>query len=211
VVVHQATAAATAWAGDEPLWRLLLLDRPLMVRTDVGGQVQALLLRGQWWRLFTSVGLHASALHLLVNGLSLLALGRLLEPWVGSLRWLGWFLMGGLGGSLASAWMGVPRSDGASGGAFALIGALLVVGWRHRERLVPDDRRLYGRTMAGLTAANLVLGLLLPFVDDTSHLGGLLVGLIVGAVRPSRVERAVWALVVGSFGGAVVAGLWSVW
>lgn len=207
--MHVLTALLLTPRTEEAVWELLLLDRSLPTRTDVGGQVQVLLWRGQWWRLFTSVLLHASSVHLLVNGISLVALGRLLEPWVGGLRWLGWFAAGGLGASLASFAMGVPRSDGASGGLFALLGALLVLGWRHRDQLIDDDRRLYGRTMLGLAVANIVLSLLLPFVDATSHLGGLLVGVGLAWLPLGRVERRAWALLLGSFLGAGLAGWWS--
>jgi len=209
VVGHVLTALLVTPRTDEAAWELLLLDRSLTVRTQVGGQVQALLGRGEWWRLFTSVGLHASSVHLTVNAISLVALGRLLEPWVGGLRWLGWFAAGGLGASLASWWMGVPRSDGASGGAFALLGAALVLGWRFRAHLVPEDRRLYGRTLGLLAGINIVLSLVLPFIDATSHVGGLLVGAAVALIPPGALDRALWALLVGAFLGATAMGGWS--
>jgi rhomboid protease GluP len=206
VVVHVVSALWISGAGEEALGRALWAPRSPDARTWVGGQVMGRLREGEWWRLFTSVLLHVDALHLFVNAASLWGLGRMLEPWLGPLRLLAWFAGGGVAGSVASWSMGLARSDGASGGAFALLGALLVVGWRERSRLAPDDRRLYGPILWAMTLVNLVVSFLLPFIDATSHLGGLAYGVAVGSLPRGPVERALQAVALGVFLGVVAFG-----
>ncbi len=120
-------------------------------------------------------------IHLSLNAIALVSLGRLIEPWVGSIRWLSWFILGGLSGSLASHFAGVVQSDGASGGAFALLGAAAVIGLRVRDRLDPREATLMGPVIWGFLVLNLVLPMFLPFIDSVGHVGGLVMGLCLGA------------------------------
>jgi rhomboid protease GluP len=163
----------------------LVLDRPRVMRGGVGGQVSRLLEDGEWWRLATSCLLHADVVHLTLNALGLVALGRFVEPMLGPWRMLSWFVLGGLGGSLASWLVGVRYSDGASGGAFALLGAIAVIGWVERETTLELDRRLFGPILWAFVAGNVALSFLVPMIDVAGHLGGLAVGLFLG-LYPGR-------------------------
>lgn len=185
VLVHVVTGAWWYLKGRTGLLGAFVLDRPPNFRVAVFGQHQKLVEEGQQWRWFTSVWLHTGLLHLLINASGLWVLGRVLEPWIGPLRWLAVFVLGGLAGSVASSAVGVTQSDGASGGAFALMGAVWVLAWREQARLDAADRRLLGPVWTALLLGNLVLGLALPFVDAAAHAGGLLLGLMAGAVMPS--------------------------
>lgn len=205
VGVHLVTGGVLLAAGASP-FAAFLGSRSPAERALVGGQTFGRVDAGEWWRLATSVCLHADALHLAVNVLSLVALGRLLEPFTGAARWLGWFAVGGVAGSVASQAMGLPRSDGASAGAFALLGALLVLGVRFRYAMGAEDRKLYGPVMWAMTLANLILSFALPFVDATSHLGGWLVGMVLALVPRGWVEHVVVTAAFGMFVGMVAAG-----
>lgn len=172
----------------------LLAERPRWLRIAMGGQAAELVDAGQIWRLATSVWVHADALHLLLNLVGLLALGSILEPWIGGRRLLGWFALGGVGASLASHLSGVAQSDGASGGAFAWLGAAIVMGWRWREELDPRDARIMGPGLWTVTAANVLLSLFVPRIDAVAHIAGLLVGVLLGVwVGPGVQERGVFA------------------
>ncbi len=181
VAVHVGSAVHQMVTHDVSWSRALLFGRDVRFRVAVGGQYRVLVESGQAWRLVTSTLLHADALHLAVNAVAIASLGRLLEPWVGALRWASWFAIGAVGGSVASQLAGVTQSDGASGGAFALLGAALVLGARLRGELEPSDARLMGPVLWGFTALNAVLSVVLPFIDAVGHLGGLAVGLLLGA------------------------------
>lgn len=135
------------------------------------------------WRMLTSVFAHSPTfiMHILLNMYTLWLFGRQLESFLGSARFVALYLLSGLGGSVAVLlWVYVEPMSlvvpvvGASGAIFGLLGAFLVIG------------RALGSNMTGLVvllAINLVIG----FLPGTSvawqaHLGGLVVGAIVGLV-----------------------------
>jgi len=212
VAVHLVSALVWWSMGREDLWRALLLGREVGFRVVAGGQYRPLVVDGEVWRLYTSVFLHADGLHLLVNAVALLALGRILEPWLGARRFAAWFLAGGFAGSVTSQLAQVSQSDGASGGAFALLGVAVVLGWREREALPPEDRRLLGPILQGFLLLNLVLSFALPFVDAAGHVGGLVLGLVFGLAAPAgdempsrtiRIVEIAWIVV---YAGICAAG-----
>ncbi|MBN2798886.1 MAG: rhomboid family intramembrane serine protease [Deltaproteobacteria bacterium] len=210
--VHLLTGLIAWERGQAGLFAALVLDRSPVLRASVGGQVASLVDAGQWWRLVSSVLLHGDLGHLGVNLVSLWVLGRLLEPLLGSVRWLGWFFLGGVGASIGSHLAGVEASDGGSGGAFALLGAAAVLGWRLRDQLDEDDAWMMGPVLWGFIALNLVLSVVLPWIDATGHAVGLGVGLLLGALarRPGQVAPrgtvALWGLWLGAC--AVALGFW---
>src|SRR5439155_27212140 len=80
---------------------------------------------GEWWRLLTSMFVHADWDHVLGNSLTLLVLGARLAPVFGSLAFTELFLLGGLASSVAEMAFCPTGSGGSSGAIFALLGALL--------------------------------------------------------------------------------------
>lgn len=211
VAVHVWTALGEWRIGLSSAPDALLFERDLRFRVSAGGQYLPLIDQGEVWRLWTSVLLHADALHLIVNCVALLALGRILEPWVGSRRWLAWFCVGGLFASMLSYVARLMQSDGASGGAFALLGAAAVVGWEVRDRLPEADRRLMGPVLWAFIGLNLVLSLVIPSIDVIGHLGGLFVGLLLGGGiglwrhRGVAAAEAMWILF---YAGICAVGWW---
>jgi membrane associated rhomboid family serine protease len=143
---------------------------------------------GDTYRLLTAIFVHSSWLHLGMNMLMLWVLGRSLEQVFGPLRFLTIFLIAGFGGAVASYWFNDPNSIGigASGAIFGLFAAMFVFGREHRVNT---------QEIVGVIGLNLVLGFVIPGVDWHAHLGGLVVGAVVGwGVIPSR-TRALQGLV----------------
>jgi rhomboid protease GluP len=208
IVAWHAVSAALGPAA----W---LAERTTRERIQSGGQYFPLIRHGAVWRLWTCVFVHVDLVHLASNAVSLWVLGALLEPMLGGWRLSAWFLAGGVAGATLSHVTGHLQSDGASGGAFALLGAAVVLGWRLRRELPPDDARLLGPVMAAFLALNLVLSVVLPFVDLVGHLGGLAAGTVLAAAVGLRrstpihfVDRA-WVLVsvaVLAYGATRVVG-----
>ncbi len=139
----------------------------------------------QYYRLVTSMFLHQSLIHIGFNMLVLWLLGPQLESVLGHVRFAVLYLVAGLGGSVASLIFSQPyvqvspgqyaatSSLGASGAIFGLMGAYLVVG----RALRMDVSQVFG-----LIVLNLVLGFVIPNTDWRAHVGGLVVGALVGAV-----------------------------
>lgn len=141
---------------------------------------------GDKYRLLSAVFVHSGWLHLGMNMLMLWVLGRSLEEYFGRVRLLTVFLVAGFGGAVASYWFNDPRSIGigASGAIFGLFAAMFVFGREHRVNT---------QEIVGVIGINLVLGFVIPGVDWHAHLGGLLVGAIVGwGLIPSRVRILQW-------------------
>ncbi|WP_282266599.1 rhomboid family intramembrane serine protease [Stenotrophomonas sp. PS02298] len=91
------------------------------------------ILRSSEWsprRLLSAAFLHGSVMHLLGNMLFLVVLGLLLEGALGGWRFLGLYLLGAMGSSVASVlwrWGEVGGGLGASGAIAAVMGAFCVV------------------------------------------------------------------------------------
>lgn len=138
---------------------------------------------GEQWRLATAMFLHFNLAHLLYNMLGLLTLGDTLERTIGTVRFLAVYLGGGLLGNAVSVLAAAGEretavSAGASGGIFAVIGALIWCVIRRGGRLggIRLDRMLL---MAALMAAQ---GFLEGGVDNAAHIGGMAGGFLLAVL-----------------------------
>lgn len=144
--------------------------------TREGGLVGFEVAGGDWWRIVSSGFLHVSLLHIGFNMLLLWLLGRLVEPAIGSVRFLVLYfaslLAGSFGVMVLDASSVVP-TVGASGAVFGLMGAAVVA-----QRYSGVDPWSTG--LGPTIAINLVLTFLLPGISIGGHLGGLVGGAIAG-------------------------------
>ena len=162
---------------------------------------------GEWWRIVTSGFLHSQGLilHVAFNGYLLYQLGRMIEPGVGTSRFLALFfagLFGGAAGALLLDWNAF--TIGASGAVFGLMGAALVL---LRRRGINPWRTSIGT----LVVINLVFTVLAPGVSLGGHVGGLAGGALAAlpmfrSSRPDGQETTV-AWVVAGVLGVVALGL----
>ena len=194
------------WAHGVDPFHAFVWSRPLGDRVAVGGRYRVLVDSGQVWRLATGALLHVDLGHLLVNVAAVVGLGRLLEPWLGPARSLGLFALGGLTGAVAAQLAGVVESDGASGAAFAWLGAAVVWGARYRRAPGFADAHTVGPVLWWMLGLNLVLSVVLPFIDLVAHLGGLSAGLLVAGLERGRLPPAVWCLGAAAFFAVCAAG-----
>jgi rhomboid protease GluP len=145
-----------------------------------GANYGPLTLSGEWWRLLTNIFVHGGLIHIAFNMWCLWDLGALCESLYGKWTFGLIYLICGLGASLTSiAWHAGP-SVGASGAIFGLAGALLAA-LKLGEFSVPRSA-LSGvmRSLGAFVVYNLLFGLL-PGIDNSAHIGGLITGAIVGA------------------------------
>lgn len=150
-----------------------------------GANVGALTFSGEWWRLLTNVFVHGSLLHVAFNMWCLWNIGQLCESLYGQWTYAAIYLTCGLGASLASAAWHIHTftpSVGASGAIFGLAGALIAA-FKLGEFSVPR-RALSGtlRSLGAFVVYNLIFGQVIPDIDNAAHIGGLITGLIVGAL-----------------------------
>ncbi len=140
------------------------------------------ILRGEIWRLLTYAFLHGSLMHLAMNMFSLYSLGTFMEKLIGWRRFLTIYLASALGGGVASAAFALVRphiSVGASGAIWGLMAATLGLVLR-RDRVFPEliARSLKQRLLVVLLI-NVAISLM-PGIDLFAHLGGGVVGFVLG-------------------------------
>lgn len=151
----------------------------------------------QPWRLLTASLVHSGFWHVGLNMLTLWMIGRILEPVLGSARFLTLYLISALGGSVLVDLI-APSSFvvGASGAIFGLFGALMVIA-----------RRL-GNDITGIIivlAINLVIGFVPGFnISWQAHVGGLVAGAVVGLIYVMTRERRRRALQIALLSGWTV-------
>ena len=131
--------------------------------------------RGEYWRFLSCVFLHGNILHLFVNITALYIFGREVESIFGSFRFLILFLYSSWGASLTSYIFSPGISIGASGALFGIIGGLIIFFFRQRENVSGAILRF--KSMYTLVAINLLFGFLVPRIDNSAHIGGLITGL----------------------------------
>lgn len=217
-VVFLGSAGLCSTQSQSPWWEMAWgMDCPAALRTVGSAELARLWDQGGWWRVVTTGFVHGSALHLTLNMWSLWSLG----PWAtrawGHGRALACFGVSSVAGVLASvAWAEAPTVVGASAGIFGLAGGLWISrGWGDeacRGRVELISTRGLGITLAVMIA----LGFLVPMIAQAGHLGGLAVGLAMGAafggVGRSRAAYggalALSVLLSTSFGVAARAPTW---
>ena len=170
-----------------------------------GANYGPLSLDGQWWRLFTCMWLHGGLIHVGANMYCFWQIGRMAERIFGRGRYLAIYLITGIGSSLASlSWHPSTVSVGASGAIFGVAGALFVPFFHKRLRLPEPVMKSMLRNIGFFIVINLIIGASIPFIDNSAHVGGLLVGLILGEVfvrlagSEADHESALWKVVAAS-------------
>lgn len=143
-----------------------------------GAKVNPLIEAGQYWRLLTSVFLHIGFTHLLFNTYALFILGKFTEGMFGHVRFLILFIFSGLSGSTLSYLMSPHLSAGASGAIFGLLGAVVVYGWNNH--FIRNSGLMTNLLI--ILGINLVLGMIIPGLDNNAHLGGLIGGATLGLI-----------------------------
>lgn len=129
---------------------------------------------GEWYRIVTSGFLHFGLLHIGMNMLLLWQLGQLLEPALEQTKFtLLYFasMFGGAAGALALTPNGL--TGGASGAVFGLMAAAAV---GLQQRGVNPMRTGIGTTLV----LNLLITFAIPGISIGGHVGGALMGAIVG-------------------------------
>lgn len=143
------------------------------------GLLKSAYFAGEWWRLFTAPMMHGGIVHLVMNGLALLYLGKRVEVFA---RWPHVpivFLFSALAGGEASARFMDATSVGASGGLMGWLGFLLVFETLH-SKLVPRSARR--RLIGGVIMTGLIGLVGYRFIDNAAHFGGLLAGMAYAVI-----------------------------
>lgn len=148
-----------------------------------GGTGPQIILQGEWWRLVTAVFVHIGIIHIASNMYVFWGLGMIAERLLGRDNFLAAYLLTGIAGNVLTLLL-KPNivGAGASGAIFGLAGVLISVLQFGRlsvprERLTPLKKEV-----VKLALYNLLIGAIIPAINNIAHLGGLLYGLFLGAI-----------------------------
>jgi rhomboid protease GluP len=157
---------------------------------------------GRWWTLLTAGWLHGGVLHILFNMMSVRNVSPIVADFYGASRMVIIYVVSSIAGFIVSSIAGlllpgVPfiggagYTVGASAGITGLIGAVLYYGHRTGSRHVGDQAKSW---IFGF----LIMGFVIPVIDNWAHLGGLAGGYlcskILDPLYPERLDHLVIAL-----------------
>lgn len=140
------------------------------------------------WRLVSSLFLHIGFMHLLFNMFALYYFGQVAERMFGAVNFLALFLLSGVGGNLLNNFLGLHSvmageppiiSAGASGGIMGIGMALLVAALTKTSF---NNFALNFRSLLVVMVINLGYGFLVGGIDNASHVGGAIIGGLLGMV-----------------------------
>lgn len=186
IVAAGIIAWLTAFGAREPLMVMLTVVNPMEWPIATFDQrldaLRGTLAQGQVWRLLTPDLLHFSVMHLIFNAVMLWFLGSQIEVRDGRHHIVGLVLLTSLGANVPQYLISGPLFGGLSGVVYGVLGYVWLANqWRPRFQFPP----------ALMTVA--VIWLLIGFTPLTqlliganmanaAHLGGLLSGLVYGAL-----------------------------
>src|SRR5215475_3601892 len=195
-VVYVAVLVGVAWVLSNGLVRLDAFEL---------GELDAVRVQaGEWWRAWTALTLHLDGPHLAAN------LGA--GTWFGYLaaRQMGagtaWLITvtGAALANLLEGLLAAPehRAVGASTAVFSALGAMSAYSWRERFALPQSWARRWGPLVAGVILLGWT-GSAGEGTDVVAHLGGFVVGAILGATAALPRCQRLLARVPQTLSGAV--------
>lgn len=153
-----------------------------------GASINILIAEGEWWRIITSMFLHASFTHVLFNMFSLFLFGPELEKIAGKMRFLTIYFLAGIFGVAATFATQAPNyaSVGASGALYGIFGAFAALVYYTRH-LFPQLKQI----ILPLIVISVIMTFITPNINIAAHLGGLITGFVLGFVyfNPKNMVR----------------------
>lgn len=143
--------------------------------------IVSVLERGEYGRIISFMFLHGDINHIFNNMVILFFLGAMIEKEIGHIKYLLLYFLSGIGSGLVSLGYkamthDIASSIGASGAVFGLDGALLALILFSDREIAPPSRVFL------MIAYSLYSGFVGGNIDNAAHIGGLVIGFIVGFV-----------------------------
>lgn len=162
---------------------MFLLQNGIDVISNLDNSWTAVKWNGEYYRIFTSMFLHADLNHLLNNMFVLFIIGKRYEESEGRFRFSLVYFLGGILASIASlSYNMIMRNEivslGASGAIFALIGASVASVVKYKNKL----KTISKKQMILFAVFSLYAGFANTSTDNIAHLGGFVSGFLIGLV-----------------------------
>jgi rhomboid protease GluP len=140
---------------------------------------------GRWWTLLSANYLHGGILHIFFNMMAFRQIAPLIRTQFGGSRMIIIYTLSGMAGFWTSCLAGVPLTIGASAAICGLMGAALYYG---KSRGGAYGRAVF-RQIGNWVVALMIFGFLVPGIDNWGHAGGMVSGVVWGALLGYR-ERS---------------------
>lgn len=164
------------------------------VISNLADNLDAVVNKHQYYRVFTSMFVHFGMTHIVSNMIILIALGARVENLIGKAGMLISYLVTGVAASVVSlvssfisCYLGnvdiinmkYQYSAGASGAIFGLMGIMIMLAIFNKGRI--SDMSLWN--LAVLSVLTILNGYVSgENIDNAAHIGGLVAGLIIGVI-----------------------------
>ncbi len=148
---------------------------------EVGGLSHKEFFSGEYWRIFSSMFLHAGLMHLAMNLFGLIIASIFLETKIKTIALITVYLVSGICACIASLyWNNNSVTVGASGAIFGMYGLItaLTILKKYPKHELKSNFKFLGLYLG----INLLFGLLNTGIDNAAHFGGFLSGLLVGLI-----------------------------
>ena len=192
----------------------MLSNPPGQALVAWGANFGPLTVGGQWWRLLTCLFIHGGLLHIAFNMWCLWDLGRLAESVYGHWTFAVVYLLSGLSASIGSVlWNPVVLSVGASGAIFGIAGALIASFYLGEFSLPKAAVSGMLRSVVVFVGYNLFFGAVIARTDNAAHIGGLVMGLLLGALiaKVAPAQDAIFQRIAVLLLGAVLVAGGALW
>ena len=159
---------------------IFLMQILQVLDVDMFSLNKALVLDGDYYRLFTSAFFHVNIIHLVCNMYSLYLIGKEVETVLGKTKFIFLYILSIFSSSLLSCLLNGANSFsiGASGAIFGLLGALLYFGYHYRLYL---GNSVISNVIQ-VIVINLIIGFSVPGIDNYAHIGGLIGGFFAAMI-----------------------------
>jgi membrane associated rhomboid family serine protease len=170
------------------------LNEPEVLHRVGALEPYAVLVQGEYWRLFTALFLHGGFTHLLFNIFALYILGPPLERSIGTIRFAVCYLMSGLASSAGVVgltvlgFVQVDQLVGASGCIMGIVGAW--AGFLVRHRHAPQAKQRLAN-VGLIVVIQVAFDLSTPQISMAAHLCGLIAGFFLGLILAPRAVAVV--------------------
>ncbi|AEI43930.1 rhomboid family intramembrane serine protease [Paenibacillus mucilaginosus] len=178
ILVQLGVWFAMEWAGSSEDQRTLLAFGAMF---DLPG------IQPEPWRYVTAIFIHIGFQHLLFNSFALYVFAAPLERLLGKWKYLLFYLLCGIAGNLASAWLHGDYyiGAGASGAIYGVYAAFLYLSVFRRDLIDYATKQ----TVRTIVIVGFIYSIVVPRVDMYAHGGGFVGGLLICALMSLLVRR----------------------
>lgn len=147
---------------------------------QLGGLRDAEVTGGEYWRLITYQFLHSGIIHLISNLVLITLFGAMIETHMKTWKYVAMYLFTGVIAGLGSIYFNeYTVAVGASGALFGIFGWFVTVSLTRKNMM---GMGTFLPLILIMIVVNLIMGFVIPNVDNAGHIFGLVGGILAGFI-----------------------------